>query len=108
MLGAQHANAASLVWCLAAGVALTGFAPNVWLGFVLLAVVPTICGHTVFNWLLGYLRADTVSIAILAEPVGAAALAFLFFGEVPSAWTLAGAPLVLAGLALASLGSSDA
>ena len=102
------ATAALFVWCVAAGVPLAGFAPKAWLGFALLAVVPTLFGHTVFNWLLGYLRADAVSIAILAEPVGAAALAFLFFGEVPSAWTLAGAPLVLAGLALASLGPSDA
>ena len=96
------ATVALLVWCLAAGVPLTGFPPRAWGGFVLLAVVPTVFGHTVFNWLLGHVRADTVAVAILAEPVGAAALAYLFFGEVPSASTLAGAPLVLAGLALAS------
>jgi len=96
------ATVALFVWCVAAGVPLAGFSGRAWLGFALLAVVPTIFGHTVFNWLLGYLRADAVSIAILAEPVGAAALAFLFFDEVPSVWTLAGAPLVLAGLALAT------
>jgi drug/metabolite transporter (DMT)-like permease len=97
------ASAALLAWCVAAGVPLWGFSWRAWAGFALLAVVPTIFGHTVFNWLLGYMRADAVSVAILAEPVGAAALAYLFFGEVPSAWTLAGAPLVLAGLALASV-----
>ncbi len=99
------AAAILLVWCLVAGVPLAGFSGRAWLGFLLLAVVPTIFGHTVFNWLLGYLRADAVSLAILAEPVGAAALAYLFFGEVPSAWTFAGAPLVLTGLALASVGT---
>jgi drug/metabolite transporter (DMT)-like permease len=96
------ATAALLVWCLAAGVPLAGFPPRAWAGFALLAVIPTVFGHTVFNWLLGHVRADTVAVAILAEPVGAAALAYLFFGEVPSAFTFAGAPLVLAGLALAS------
>jgi drug/metabolite transporter (DMT)-like permease len=102
------ATVALLVWCVAARVPLAGFPPRAWLGFLLLAVVPTIFGHTVFNWLLGHLRADAVSVAFLAEPVGAAALAYLFFGEVPSAWTLAGAPLVLTGLALASSGSGRA
>jgi drug/metabolite transporter (DMT)-like permease len=96
------ATAGLLAWCLAAGVPLWGFGARAWAGFALLAVVPTIFGHTVFNWLLGHVRADTVAVAILAEPVGAAALAYLFFGEVPSAMTLAGAPIVLAGLALAS------
>lgn len=97
------ATAGLLVWCLVAGVPLAGFPPKAWLGFLLLALVPTIFGHTVFNWLLGHVRADAVSVAILAEPVGAAALAYLLFGEAPTAWMLAGAPVVIAGLVLASL-----
>lgn len=92
-----------LLLCVGSGAALTGFPPRIWIGFLLLAIIPTIFGHTVFNWLLGYLRADTVSVAILAEPVGAAVLAFLIFGEVPSMWTIVGAPLILGGLVLASI-----
>jgi len=101
------ATAGLLVLCLATGAGLTGFPARAWVGMVLLAIIPTIFGHTVFNWLLGYLRADSVSVAMLAEPVGAAILAFIFFAEIPSAWTLAGAPLILSGLALASLAGSE-
>ena len=95
-----------LLLCIGTGASLTGFPLRVWIGFLLLAIIPTIFGHTVFNWLLGYVRADTVSVAILAEPVGAAVLAFLIFGEVPSVWTIAGAPLIVGGLVLASIGGS--
>lgn len=100
------ACAALLAWCLAAGTPLAGFPARAWAGFALLAAVPTLLGHTVFNWLIGHVRAETVSVALLAEPVGAAALAYLFFAEVPTAFTLAGAPLILAGLALVSLSPS--
>ena len=92
-----------LLACLASGTPLAGFGPRAWVGFALLALIPTILGHTVFNWLIGYVRADTISVSFLAEPVGAAALAYLFFAEVPSAATIAGAPLILGGLALVTL-----
>lgn len=88
--------------CLAVGTPLWGFPARAWVGFALLAAVPTLLGHTVFNWLIAHVRADTISVSMLAEPIGAAALAYLFFAEVPSATTLAGAPLILAGLALVS------
>ena len=38
----------------------------VWLGLVL---VPTLGGHTVFNWALRYVQASIISGTILAEPV---------------------------------------
>src|SRR5438105_2610444 len=34
-----------------------------WLYFVLLAVVPTILGHTVFNWALRHVRPSAISVA---------------------------------------------
>ena len=92
-----------LAACVASGTSMAGFGARAWVGFALLALIPTILGHSVFNWLIGYGRADTISVSFLAEPVGAAALAYLIFGEVPSAATLAGAPLILGGLALVTL-----
>jgi drug/metabolite transporter (DMT)-like permease len=41
-------------------------------------------------------------VAILTEPVGATALAWLLFGELPAATFWVGAPLVLAGVWLAA------
>ena len=67
--------------------------------FFLLALVPTLCGHGLVNRALRELPAPTVGLFMLGEPLGAAALAFVLFGEVPSALTLAGGALVLGALA---------
>ena len=54
---------------------------NDWLWFVLLAIIPNLLGHTLFNWSLKWVSTNTISIAILFEPVGAAILAFFIFNE---------------------------
>jgi drug/metabolite transporter (DMT)-like permease len=71
-----------------------------WLLFAALAVVPTVGGHTVFNWSLAYLPATAVSVALLWEPVGASLLAWWLLGQPPTASDVAGGALVLAGIAL--------
>lgn len=52
-----------------------------WLLFVMLAIVPNLLGHTLFNWSLKWVSTNAISIAILFEPVGAAILAFFIFNE---------------------------
>ena len=54
---------------------------NEWFWFVLLAIIPNLLGHTLFNWSLKWVSTNTISIAILFEPVGAAVLAFFIFHE---------------------------
>jgi len=54
---------------------------NDWLLFVMLAIVPNLLGHTLFNWSLKWVSTNAISIAILFEPVGAAILAFFIFNE---------------------------
>ena len=66
--------------------------------FVLLAVVCTLGGHSVCNWALKYTQASTVSVALLGEPVGAALLSWLLFGEWPAARVLIGGLLILLGV----------
>ena len=51
--------------------------------FVAITVGPQFLGHTVFNYLLGHVRAPVVAIALLAEPVGATLLAFVLLDEMP-------------------------
>lgn len=89
-----------LVAALAMGAPLTGFAPINWVLFLGLAVIPTIFGHTVFNWVLRYLPAPVVSLSILGEPVGATLMAWILFTQVPSPATLAGGTLTLGGIFL--------
>jgi drug/metabolite transporter (DMT)-like permease len=92
---------------LVAGDPLYPYSTGNWLHFGLLAVVPTILGHTVLNWALRYVKASAISIAFLGEPVVAAVLAFLFFAQIPGLSTLAGGFLVLAGIYFATLGSMN-
>lgn len=66
--------------------------------FVGMALIPTIMGHTVFNWALGKVPAYYVSLAVLGEPVGAGILAFFILKEIPSSSQLLGGLLILAGL----------
>ncbi|SET29160.1 DMT family transporter [Paenibacillus sp. NFR01] len=83
----------------AAGIPFFDYPPKEWGIFVLLAVVPTVFGHILFNWLLQYASATTVSMNILGEPVGASILAFLLLGEQLSAIQWIGGILVTGGLA---------
>ncbi len=79
-----------------------GYAPRTYLWFVLLALVPQLLGHSTFNWMLGYLPAAYVSVALLGEPIGSAVLAYFFLGEIPTVLMLFGAFLILAGIYIAS------
>lgn len=69
-----------------------------WMWFLLLALIPNLFGHTLFNWALKWVSTNVISIAILFEPVGAAILAFFILGEVLSASQIIGGTIVLMGI----------
>ena len=94
----------------ASGTPFAGYEPKVWLLFALITIGPQFLGHTVFNYLLGHLEAVVVTIAIMAEPVGATLLALVIVGEAPTASEVAGGALILAGVytALAATTRRDA
>lgn len=81
-----------------AGNAFTGYAARDWQLFLLLAIVPTLFGHLLFNWLLRYMRASTISMSVLGEPVGASLLAALFLNERLGFQQLAASALLLIGV----------
>ncbi|MDT3426331.1 drug/metabolite transporter (DMT)-like permease [Paenibacillus forsythiae] len=93
------AAAVFALYNLAAGIAFFDYPPGEWGIFTLLAIVPTVFGHILFNWLLQYTSATTVSMNILGEPVGACILAYLLLGERLSGQQWFGGVLVLGGLA---------
>lgn len=67
--------------------------------FLLLAIVPTVLGHTMFNYALRRVPAHIVSTSVLGEPVGASILAYLLLpDEVPGLWIIVGGAMVIAGL----------
>ncbi|UVI27579.1 DMT family transporter [Paenibacillus spongiae] len=73
---------------------------NEWGIFLLLAIVPTVFGHMIFNWMLQYVKATTISMTVLAEPIGASLLGMLLFREMVTAFQLVGGLFVIAGLLL--------
>jgi drug/metabolite transporter (DMT)-like permease len=73
-------------------------APKV-VGWVLaLALVPQLVGHTAFHWAMRHRSPTMVTTVILLEPVGAALIGAVAFGERPSRATLVGAALLLLGV----------
>jgi drug/metabolite transporter (DMT)-like permease len=98
-------GAAALVLVLVmftAGASPVGYAPQTYLWFLLLALVPQLLGHSTFNWALRYLPAAYVSVTLLGEPIGSAVLAYFFLDEVPSGLMVFGAILILVGIYVAS------
>lgn len=71
-----------------------------WIWFMLLAIVPNLFGHTLFNWSIKYVSTNVVSIAILFEPIGAAMLALLIFKEYLIATQIIGGFIVIVGILL--------
>ena len=85
---------------IATGTRMVSLPLREYLLFFVIALVPMIFGHTVYNWALKYVEAPIVSISLLGEPVGATLLAYLFLGEAPSALSLVGGAITLSGIYL--------
>ncbi len=79
---------------------ITGYPAGEYLVFLLLAIIPSCIGHTLYNYTLRYLKAYVVNMGFLGEPVIATILAYLIFREVPSPQTVMGGALILAGMYL--------
>ena len=65
-----------------------------------MAVLPQLIGHGSFNYAVKYVPAALLGLLTLSEPVVAAVLAFVLFGEVPGLLALVGIVVVLASIAV--------
>ena len=95
---------ASAIFLVIAMLVMEGIPPvypgKVYLWLIVLAVVPQLLGHTIFNWSLKYLPTGYVAVNLLGEPVGSTILAYFFLNETPPAVKIIGAILILAGIGL--------
>ena len=82
---------------------LLGFSWTDWVLVAGLAIGPQLLGHNGLNFALRYMPAAKVSALVLLEPVGAAILAILLFGEWPTPRAAIGATIVVAGVIWAAL-----
>jgi drug/metabolite transporter (DMT)-like permease len=90
-----------LPMALLSGAELTGFPAETWGLFLLMALVPQMLGHTVFNYLLRHVDATVVAVTVMGEPVGATLLGLAIFGESPPGSALLGGALILVGIYVA-------
>jgi drug/metabolite transporter (DMT)-like permease len=91
--------------CLLTGSSLGGYQAASWLALAGVVAGPQMLGHTVFNSLLATVNASVVAVALLMEPVIATLLAWWLLDELPGSAFWVGAPMVLAGVWLATTGS---
>ncbi len=87
-----------LLICAGYGENMVSFSARSWLFFILLALIPTVVGHSLYNWLLEYVPAHKVATTILGEPIGATILAIFFLNQIPGWWTAIGGVLILSGI----------
>ncbi len=84
-----------------------GFTPITYLWLVLLALIPQLLGHSIFNWSLRYIPVSLVSVTLLGEPVGSTVLAYFILQEQPGMVKIIGAILILAGIWLAARAGAE-
>lgn len=66
--------------------------------FVLMAILPTLLGHSLFNWSLKYVKPTLISMAILTEPIIASILAIFIFTEIPTITQLIGSFIIITSI----------
>lgn len=89
-----------LLYNVVLGYSFVGYDGFHWGMFLMLAIVPTFFGHTLFNWALKWLSTSTISMAIVFEPIGATILAYLILKEAVTSFQWLGGTIVIFGLFL--------
>jgi len=87
-----------IIASVASGTPFAPYPPRDWILFMALAIVCTVIGHTVFNWVLRYVQASVVSVSVLGEPLGAILWASIFLREYPTLRQTIGACFIFTGL----------
>jgi drug/metabolite transporter (DMT)-like permease len=92
-----------LFGCLLTSTPLAPLSNEALILLVLMALIPGILGHTLYNWSLKHVTATVVSVSLLGEPIGSSLLALLLLGEELTAYVLLGGSFVLAGILMTSM-----
>lgn len=76
---------------------------HVWLWLWLLALLPTVVGLSLYTWGLRHLSASAAIITASVEPLLAAILAFIAFGDTLTPWQIVGGVLTVGGIVVLSM-----
>lgn len=82
-------------YCITGGYGFFDYGVSCIIVGLLLALFSTILGHSIFSWCLKYFSPSFVSASKLCEPVAAAAMAAVLFGEAMTAMQVMGGILIL-------------
>jgi len=106
-LGIAYGVAAGLLWVavFVTGTRATGFDAGTWWALAGMAAVSQLIGHSGYNWSLRHLDPLFVAVVSVGEPVLASLLGWWLIGEALDARTGAGGLLILAAIALATVGA---
>ena len=86
---------------------ILGYSFNEYMLLFLLGLVPTVVGHSIFNYSVKYIRPTIVACFPLGEPIIASVLAFILFHESINISIFVGGPLILFGLLKMITGTSE-
>lgn len=82
----------------------SGYPGSDWMYFVLLAIFPTLLGHSLLNWSVKWVSVNVIAMSILFEPIGASILAYFVLGETLHIMQWIGGGIILSGLYLFTRG----
>ncbi len=86
------------------GDSLLAVRPVDWFWFALLALVPTLIGHTMLNRSAKYFAPYVLNLSFLVEPLLTGGLAYLVFSEIPTGNILVGAVFIVGAVVVEVLG----
>jgi drug/metabolite transporter (DMT)-like permease len=89
-----------LIYVFFSGDPLFPYTLEQWMYFLLLAIFPTLLGHTMFNYTLRWVSTSLISVTILIEPIGASILAYYLLNELIHIHQLIGGAVVISGICL--------
>lgn len=78
----------------------SGYPAATWMAFGGLALISTVFGQFIFNWLLKWIPATVISMSILGETIGTCILAYFILNEAISFQQGVGITTILIGLVL--------
>ncbi len=93
----------TFVIALIMGLPLLGLPMEEYLIFLLLGILPSGVGHTLYNYALKYVKAPVVSTTTLGEVIGASILAIIILGEQSTVAIIVGALVLITGVAITLL-----
>lgn len=102
LMGYVSSSVFLAIYALLCGDSFTGYPTKTWLCFLGIAVVSTIFGQMILNWLLRWLNTTTISTGVLLEPVFASIFSMFILNESLRSVQVIGMGAILGGLVLFS------